>query len=152
MRLRDRPVGGFEELGLGEGRAALFATVYRTLLEENAAGKSHPNVGPMLLKAGFRFLGDQDEVFDFVQKLADIVQRPIQQDTFDFGLLGRTALPKFLSTGEGTSRQVAVLRGDLRVELRRRDRRARPVRSRLRFARARAGARPARTPRRRRPT
>jgi predicted unusual protein kinase regulating ubiquinone biosynthesis (AarF/ABC1/UbiB family) len=62
-----------------------FATVYRTLLEENAAGKSHPNVGPMLLKAGFRFLGDQDEVFDFVQKLADIVQRPIQQDTFDFG-------------------------------------------------------------------
>jgi predicted unusual protein kinase regulating ubiquinone biosynthesis (AarF/ABC1/UbiB family) len=62
-----------------------FATVYRMLMEENAAGKTHPNVGPLLLKAGFTFLGDEDEAFDFVQKLADIVQRPIQQDNFDFG-------------------------------------------------------------------
>ena len=30
-------------------------------------------------------MGDEDEAFDFVQKLADIVQRPIQQDNFDFG-------------------------------------------------------------------
>jgi predicted unusual protein kinase regulating ubiquinone biosynthesis (AarF/ABC1/UbiB family) len=62
-----------------------FAGIYRTLMEDNAAGRSHPNVGPMLQKAGFTFLNDEDEAFDFVQKLADIVQRPIQQENFDFG-------------------------------------------------------------------
>jgi hypothetical protein len=40
----------------------------------------------MLKKAGFRFLGDdEEEAFDFCQKLADIVQRPIIDETFDFG-------------------------------------------------------------------
>ena len=63
-----------------------FATVYRAFLEENAAGRSHPDVGPMLKKAGFRFLGDDEEdAFEFCQKVADIVQRPIQGESYDFG-------------------------------------------------------------------
>jgi predicted unusual protein kinase regulating ubiquinone biosynthesis (AarF/ABC1/UbiB family) len=63
-----------------------FAGVYRVFLEENAAGRAHPDVGPMLKKAGFRFLmDDEEEGFEFAQKMADIVQRPIQQETFDFG-------------------------------------------------------------------
>jgi predicted unusual protein kinase regulating ubiquinone biosynthesis (AarF/ABC1/UbiB family) len=62
-----------------------FASVYRLFLEENAAGRAHPDVGPMLKKAGFRFLGDDEEdAFEFCQRLADIVQRPILGDTFDF--------------------------------------------------------------------
>src|SRR5712664_224114 len=62
-----------------------FATVYRAFLEENAAGRAHPDVGPMLKKAGFRFLGDDEEdAFEFCQKVADIVQRPIQSETYDF--------------------------------------------------------------------
>jgi predicted unusual protein kinase regulating ubiquinone biosynthesis (AarF/ABC1/UbiB family) len=62
-----------------------FASVYREFLEENAAGRAHPDVGPMLKKAGFRFLGDDEEdAFEFCQKLADIVQRPIQSETYDF--------------------------------------------------------------------
>jgi hypothetical protein len=59
--------------------------VYRSLLEENAAGRAHPNVGPLLRKAGFNFLTDEDDAYDYCQKLADIVQRPILQDSFDFG-------------------------------------------------------------------
>jgi len=62
-----------------------FAGVYRQLLEENAAGRAHPNVGPMLKKAGFTFLTDEDDAFDYCQKLADVVQRPILRETFDFG-------------------------------------------------------------------
>jgi predicted unusual protein kinase regulating ubiquinone biosynthesis (AarF/ABC1/UbiB family) len=63
-----------------------FAAVYRVFLEENANGRAHPDVGPMLKKAGFRFLGDdEEEAFGFCQKLADIVQRPIIEESFDFG-------------------------------------------------------------------
>jgi predicted unusual protein kinase regulating ubiquinone biosynthesis (AarF/ABC1/UbiB family) len=63
-----------------------FASVYRVFLEENAAGRLHPDVGPMLKKAGFRFLGDdEEEAFEFCQRLADIVQRPIQSEEYDFG-------------------------------------------------------------------
>jgi predicted unusual protein kinase regulating ubiquinone biosynthesis (AarF/ABC1/UbiB family) len=62
-----------------------FAATYRLFLEENAAGRSHPDVGPWLKKAGFRFLmDDEEEGFDFCQKMADIVQRPIQSEEFDF--------------------------------------------------------------------
>jgi predicted unusual protein kinase regulating ubiquinone biosynthesis (AarF/ABC1/UbiB family) len=62
-----------------------FASVYRRFLEENAAGRKHPDVGPLLKKAGFRFLGDDEEdAFEFCQRLADIVQRPIGQEIFDF--------------------------------------------------------------------
>jgi predicted unusual protein kinase regulating ubiquinone biosynthesis (AarF/ABC1/UbiB family) len=62
-----------------------FAAVYRAFLDENAAGRAHPDVGPMLKKAGFRFLGDDiEDAFEFCQRLADIVQRPIQSDIYDF--------------------------------------------------------------------
>src|SRR5438105_2784857 len=63
-----------------------FGSVYRVFLEENAAGRVHPDVGPMLKKAGFRFLGDDEEdAFEVCQKLADIVQRPIASEEYDFG-------------------------------------------------------------------
>jgi predicted unusual protein kinase regulating ubiquinone biosynthesis (AarF/ABC1/UbiB family) len=63
-----------------------FAATYRLFLEENAAGRAHPDVGPQLKKAGFRFLmDDEEDGFAFCQKMADIVQRPIQQEIFDFG-------------------------------------------------------------------
>jgi len=62
-----------------------FAAVYRHFLEENAAGRVHPDVGPWLKRAGFRFLGDDEEdAFEFCQKLADIVQRPIMEEIYDF--------------------------------------------------------------------
>jgi predicted unusual protein kinase regulating ubiquinone biosynthesis (AarF/ABC1/UbiB family) len=81
-----------------------FAEVYRMFFRENAAGRRHPDVGPMLKKAGFRFLGrsataspargrspkggasgDPEDAFEFCQRMADIVQRPIAQEIFDFG-------------------------------------------------------------------
>ena len=63
-----------------------FASVYRVLLEHNGAGRAHPDVGPMLKKAGFCFLADDEEdAFEFCQKLADVVQRPVIGDEFDFG-------------------------------------------------------------------
>jgi predicted unusual protein kinase regulating ubiquinone biosynthesis (AarF/ABC1/UbiB family) len=62
-----------------------FASVYRSFLRENAAGRAHPDVGPMLKEAGFRFLGDDEEdAFEFCQRMADVVQRPIRSETFDF--------------------------------------------------------------------
>jgi|1186.fasta_scaffold02560_3 predicted unusual protein kinase regulating ubiquinone biosynthesis (AarF/ABC1/UbiB family) len=66
-----------------------FASVYRAFLEENAAGRAHPEVGPMLKKAGFRFLGDdEEEAFEFCQRMADVVQRPILAEDFDFAADG----------------------------------------------------------------
>jgi predicted unusual protein kinase regulating ubiquinone biosynthesis (AarF/ABC1/UbiB family) len=63
-----------------------FASVYRVLLEENSAGRAHPDVGPMLKKAGFTFLmDDEEDGFAFCQRMADIVQRPIVNEIFDFG-------------------------------------------------------------------
>ena len=62
-----------------------FASVYRLFLEQNAAGKTHPNVGPALQQAGFRFIGDdEDDAFEFCQRLADVVQKPIGQELYDF--------------------------------------------------------------------
>jgi predicted unusual protein kinase regulating ubiquinone biosynthesis (AarF/ABC1/UbiB family) len=82
---------------MGEGRLGVldfgstkvlserFASVYRVFLQENAAGRAHPDVGPMLKKAGFRFLGDDEEdAFEFCQRVADVVQRPIRSETYDF--------------------------------------------------------------------
>jgi len=76
---------GVLDFGSTKRLSEKFATVYRTFLEENAAGRAHPDVGPMLKKAGFRFLGDDEEdAFEFCQKVADVVQRPIQGETYDF--------------------------------------------------------------------
>ena len=67
---------GFEVVGQADDAIGLLDVV----------GRAHPDVGPMLKKAGFRFLmDDEEEGFEFCQKMADIVQRPIQQETFDFG-------------------------------------------------------------------
>jgi predicted unusual protein kinase regulating ubiquinone biosynthesis (AarF/ABC1/UbiB family) len=77
---------GVLDFGATKVLSERFASVYRVFLEENANGRAHPDVGPMLKKAGFRFLGDdEEEAFDFCQKLADIVQRPIIGESFDFG-------------------------------------------------------------------
>jgi len=43
----------------------------------------------MLKKAGFRFLGDdEEEAFEFCQRMADVVQRPILAEDFDFAADG----------------------------------------------------------------
>src|ERR1700682_1136031 len=77
---------GVLDFGATKLLSAPFASVYRAFLEENANGRAHPDVGPMLKRAGFRFLGDdEEEAFVFCQKLADIVQRPIVEESFDFG-------------------------------------------------------------------
>ncbi len=77
---------GVLDFGATKLLSVRFATVYRTLLDENAAGRMHPDVGPMLKQAGFRFLGDDEEdAFEFCQRLGEIVQRPIQSETYDFG-------------------------------------------------------------------
>ena len=76
---------GVLDFGATKVLSLRFATVYRTLLDENAAGRMHPDVGPMLKQAGFRFLGDDEEdAFEFCQRLSEIVQRPIRSETYDF--------------------------------------------------------------------
>jgi predicted unusual protein kinase regulating ubiquinone biosynthesis (AarF/ABC1/UbiB family) len=64
-----------------------FAEVYRGFLAAHAQGRRRPQVGPALRRAGFRFLGDdEDEAFDFCERIADIVERPILEDAdYDFG-------------------------------------------------------------------
>ena len=43
-------------------------------------------MGPLLKQAGFRFVGaDEEEAFEFCQKLAEVVQRPILSEEYDFG-------------------------------------------------------------------
>lgn len=77
---------GVLDYGATKRLSEQFAATYRFFLEENAAGRAHADVGPWLKKAGFRFIGDDEEdAFEFCQRMADIVQRPIQQETFDFG-------------------------------------------------------------------
>ncbi|HET7785236.1 MAG TPA: AarF/ABC1/UbiB kinase family protein [Myxococcales bacterium] len=77
---------GVLDFGATKRLSNTFASVYRAFLEENAAGRAHPDPGPMLKKAGFRFLGDdEEEAFEFCQKLADVVQRPILSEEYDFG-------------------------------------------------------------------
>lgn len=77
---------GVLDFGATKKLSETFASVYRSFLEENAAGRAHPDPGPMLKKAGFRFVGDdEEEAFEFCQKLADVVQRPILAEEYDFG-------------------------------------------------------------------
>jgi predicted unusual protein kinase regulating ubiquinone biosynthesis (AarF/ABC1/UbiB family) len=61
-----------------------FAEVYRGFLDALAQRKGRPEVGPSLERAGFRFLGDKDEAFDFVDDIADLVEGPATQDHYDF--------------------------------------------------------------------
>jgi hypothetical protein len=63
-----------------------FASVYREFLSVLANRRPRPEVGPMLKRAGFRFLGDdEEEGFEFCDRLADIVESPALQPEYDFG-------------------------------------------------------------------
>lgn len=78
---------GVVDFGSTKVLSEQFAATYRSFLEANANGKRAIEVGPALRRAGFRFLGDDvEEAYEFCQKLADIVERPIQTDEpYDFG-------------------------------------------------------------------
>jgi hypothetical protein len=64
-----------------------FAATYRSFLVANANGRPRPEVGPALGRAGFSFLAeDIEDAYEFCDKLADIVERPILIDEpYDFG-------------------------------------------------------------------
>jgi predicted unusual protein kinase regulating ubiquinone biosynthesis (AarF/ABC1/UbiB family) len=64
-----------------------FAATYRGFLVANANGRPRPEVGPALGRAGFSFLAeDIEDAYEFCDKLADIVERPILIDEpYDFG-------------------------------------------------------------------
>jgi predicted unusual protein kinase regulating ubiquinone biosynthesis (AarF/ABC1/UbiB family) len=76
---------GVLDFGATKRLSPQFAGVYRGFLEALAQGTRRPDVGPQLVKAGFRFLGDEDDGFDFVEKIADIVERPSYVEHYDFG-------------------------------------------------------------------
>ena len=78
---------GVVDFGATKVLSERFAATYRSFLEANARGKRAMQVGPALERAGFRFIGDDLEAaYEFCQKLADIVERPIQTDgAYDFG-------------------------------------------------------------------
>ncbi len=63
-----------------------FASVYRGFLSAHANGRMRPEVGPGLKEAGFRFLGDEDEAYEFCEQIADLVEKPIRTEgVYDFG-------------------------------------------------------------------
>ena len=76
---------GVLDFGATKRLSPQFAEVYRGFLDSLADGSGRPEVGPSLKKAGFRFLGDEQEGFKFCEKMADIVERPSMQDEYDFG-------------------------------------------------------------------
>ena len=76
---------GVLDFGATKRLSPQFASVYRGFLEALAEGRRRPEVGPELKRAGFRFLGDEDDGFDFVSRIADIVEKPSLQETYDFG-------------------------------------------------------------------
>lgn len=78
---------GVVDFGATKLLSERFAATYRSFLEANARGKRAMQVGPALERAGFRFIGDDLEAaYEFCQRLADIVERPIQtDDAYDFG-------------------------------------------------------------------
>jgi predicted unusual protein kinase regulating ubiquinone biosynthesis (AarF/ABC1/UbiB family) len=78
---------GVVDFGATKLLSERFAATYRAFLEANAHGKRAIEVGPALERAGFRFLGDDvEDAYEFAQKVADIVERPIESDEpYDFG-------------------------------------------------------------------
>jgi predicted unusual protein kinase regulating ubiquinone biosynthesis (AarF/ABC1/UbiB family) len=76
---------GVMDFGATKRLSPHFADVYRGFLEALGQGRRRPEVGPQLKKAGFRFLGDEDEAWDFCERIADIVERPAMQEVYDFG-------------------------------------------------------------------
>ena len=76
---------GVLDYGATKRLSTQFVDVYRHFVDENGAGRPHPDVGPWLKKAGFRFLSDDEEdAFEFCQRIADVVQRPILTEIYDF--------------------------------------------------------------------
>ena len=77
---------GVLDFGATKRLSETFASVYRTFLTALATGGKRPEVGPLLERAGFRFLGDdKEEAFEFVDRIADIVEKPSLVETYDFG-------------------------------------------------------------------
>ena len=76
---------GVLDFGATKRLSEQFSSVYRGFLDSLATGSARPEVGPNLKKAGFRFLGDEQEGYAFCEKMADIVERPSMQEEYDFG-------------------------------------------------------------------
>ncbi len=77
---------GVLDFGATKRLSENFAGVYRGFLHALANGLPRPAVGPALTRAGFRFIGDdQEEAYDFCDRLADIVEKPSFKDDYDFG-------------------------------------------------------------------
>jgi predicted unusual protein kinase regulating ubiquinone biosynthesis (AarF/ABC1/UbiB family) len=76
---------GVLDFGATKRLSAPFADVYRTFLRANAGRGRRPEVGPALARAGFRFLGDEEDDHDFCERIADIVERPSRSVEYDFG-------------------------------------------------------------------
>ena len=76
---------GVLDFGATKKLSEKFASVYRRFLSVLASGGARPEVGPMLERAGFRFLGDDpEEAYAFVDRIADIVEKPSMVDEYDF--------------------------------------------------------------------
>ncbi len=76
---------GVLDFGATKRLSDQFSSVYRGFLETLATGRKRPAVGPELKRAGFNFLGAEDVSFEFVERLADIVEKPSLQESYDFG-------------------------------------------------------------------
>jgi predicted unusual protein kinase regulating ubiquinone biosynthesis (AarF/ABC1/UbiB family) len=76
---------GVLDFGATKKVSTTFAEVYRRFLRAAADGVPRPDVGPELGRAGFRFLGDMDEAYDFCDEIAEIVERPTRAAEYDFG-------------------------------------------------------------------
>jgi predicted unusual protein kinase regulating ubiquinone biosynthesis (AarF/ABC1/UbiB family) len=76
---------GVLDFGATKRLSPQFADVYRGFLDALATGARRPDVATNLKKAGFRFLGDEDEAADFCERIADIVERPSLSEHYDFG-------------------------------------------------------------------
>jgi predicted unusual protein kinase regulating ubiquinone biosynthesis (AarF/ABC1/UbiB family) len=84
--MQDRRLGVLD-FGATKLLSEKFAATYRSFLVANAHGRPRPEVGPALERAGFTFLAeDVEDAYEFCDKIADIVERPILIDEpYDFG-------------------------------------------------------------------
>jgi predicted unusual protein kinase regulating ubiquinone biosynthesis (AarF/ABC1/UbiB family) len=76
---------GVLDFGATKLLSVRFASVYRSLLERNAQGKTRQEISKLLAQAGFTFTGDVDDAYDLCDQIADIVERPITAEQYDFG-------------------------------------------------------------------
>jgi hypothetical protein len=76
---------GVLDFGATKRLSSTFAEVYRAFLRANAGRGKRPEVGPALVRGGFRILGDEDDAYEFCERIAAIVERPTQVPEYDFG-------------------------------------------------------------------